>query len=421
VNNSVLNKLISQLLNKKENYLFYGSNLIRSIIPILIFPYCLKLIGSNDFGVLSGEYATALLAAFIIDYSVIIYGTAEIAKCENEKRNEKIIQLFALRCTIFFLVMILTLLTSSLLNFSSNLIILVIAAGLNAVFDISWIYLWNKKFYTFFVSHIIGFGCGIGIFLYLHNLGLIEANNTVLGLIVMPTLLANFLSVVFLICKKENLEIKFINVLSVQNFYDELKSKAPIFSSQIISALYTSTGPIILNIYDKPDYAALWMIVNRLAIGVGSFATLSIKGSIKEMMLEWSNTDKPITGKSKNYFLTYLLLVSPLILPLIFTPQLIDIYLFGSENKLSIYSRALMAVWVMMPFFAYIVTTFLIYKNKHRKLLYLTGSNLLIYLILSYPLTSIFGFEGFIFTMVFSQIYIFLIFFNIKFKTTNFN
>jgi O-antigen/teichoic acid export membrane protein len=245
--------------------------------------------------------------------------------------------------------------------------------------------------------------------LYLYEIGVIDKNGAVIGLIVIPAFFANFLAFILLIGFNYGLLFKLVNRISFNVLLNEIKCKAPIFSSQIISALYTTTGPILLNLYGKPDFAGLWLIINRVAIGVGNFAALSVKSSTKDLLLDWNRINGPITEKFSSYFIVYLLFSSVLILPLIFIPQYVNYYLFGDDYQLSLVDRILTIMWTLMPFFSYIVTTFLIYKKQYRNLLFLTGSNLMIYFVLSLPLTMTFGFTGFMFVMVISQIYLFFI------------
>jgi O-antigen/teichoic acid export membrane protein len=66
----------------------------------------------------------------------------------------------------------------------------------------------------------------------------------------------------------------------------------------------------------------------------------------------------------------------------------------------------MVAGWMLIPFLSYIGTTYLVYIRDNRSLIILTFTNLIIHIILSYPLTKIFNLAGYMLSMLLSQVYL---------------
>jgi O-antigen/teichoic acid export membrane protein len=392
--------IFNQLFGAKLPFIL--SNLLRASISILIFPLCLRIIGPDEFGALAGEYALVTILGVLVDYSVTIYAPAEILSTKHFLRVKRVVALISFRLILFSLGFLLILgVKITFPNLITDTFLLFyIFYGLSIVFDVTWLYLVSKKFSLFFKAHVLGF---LLTFFWDFFVFPLIANSDVIRVVLLMTLplfLTNIISFVMINISPGLKKLLIRYPLSLKELFGEIKIGTPIFLSQIISTLYSAGGPVLLNLYGEPKLAGIWLILNRLLVGVGNFATLPIKSSIRSVCDAWAN-GAPLLGK---YIyldgLIFLCITSIIIFPLIIQPNLISSYFLGNEYTLSKIDSVMLALITVLPFFSYLVTTFFIFEKNSRALTLLTSFMSISHLVLSYPFVSLWGFSGFLLSMM---------------------
>lgn len=391
---------------------FVLSNLIRTATPILVLPFCISLIGAERFGVLSGEYATAIFMGFVVDFSIATFGTAELVKTERGARLARTVNLLVLRFLLFFVCLLLLATVATMISgvATTTFTLFFVLFGASVVFDVTWLYLASKRFWLFLTSHLLGFSLAFIFVFSWGATGEISDELKIILLLTCPILFTNVISFIALGVTGKVTTRFFGPVLSIQSLWRELSMGAPVFFSQIVSALYSNSGPILLNFYGRPELAGIWLVMNRLVTGVGNFATLPAKASIKNTCDAWAAQAKLFGRHIYKELLVFFGATSLAALPLLFWPNLFSDYFLAGEYTLTRLDAVLLVVWMILPFFAYLVTTFLIFRQKRRTLLLLTSSNLIVNLLLSYPLVLWLGFAGYLLSMIISQAFLAYVF-----------
>ena len=184
-------------------------------------------------------------------------------------------------------------------------------------------------------------------------------------------------------------------------FISEGKSHVNIFISQMVSALYTNSGPIILSFIIGPEVAGIWYIINRMTTAISSISIVPYKAMFPDIVKSWAFKYK---SNELNYSAALYLFITMIVYFFIylFIKDISEIF-FESSEVISFSILLLMIFWTLSQYSGPVLTNYLIVKKKDMKLFFYTLSSLIILIIFSYPLTANFDINGWILTMILSQ------------------
>ena len=394
------------VLNKNfflSNLYIYLTQALKLFFPLLILPISINLIGLEEFGRISVELSYIILISLVVDFSVNVYGPSIIASLKKNDRNFTIYKMSGLKLTIALIFSSVLILSNYILpNFYSvSFLILFFCYVTAAVFDCNWVFLAEKSFSKLFLSQFFGiiFSLIIIYFMYLYEVKNIYLVSLLLSL---PLLTTSLFSLLLLDIKSryfsEKIKTSFLNF---GLFISEGKSHVNIFISQMVSALYTNSGPIILSFIIGPEVAGIWYIINRMTTAISSISIVPYKAMFPDIVKSWAFKYK---SNELNYSAALYLLITMIVYFFIylFIKDISEIF-FESSEVISFSILLLMIFWTLSQYSGPVLTNYLIVKKKDMKLIFYTLSSLIILIIFSYPLTANFDINGWILTMILSQ------------------
>jgi O-antigen/teichoic acid export membrane protein len=403
-----------------SNTLIYSTQALKLFFPLLILPFCINLIGIEKFGVVSVELSYVILLCFIIDFSVNVYGPSILASINIDERNIKIIRMTGLKFLIFgvltLLILCLNLLTRDLLTTSFNIIFLCFAIG--SIFDFNWVFLAEKSFAKLFFSQFIGivFTLITCLILYKNNF---PASIIVALLLSLPLLISSVISFILIDLPSRFNERKIpMKNFNLRLFIEEGMLHKKIFFSQIVSSLYTNSGPILLSFAKSPEIAGIWFIINRITSAVSAVSIVPYKSLFPDIVQVWAKN---------RYQINYNLNLSISLYCLISIFLYIVIFLYFNEVKNFFIGTSelpkksivlYMFFWTLAQLSGPVLTNYLIVKTHDNKLFFYNLSSVIILFTIFYPLTAFYSLNGWVLAMILSQSFITIGF--IKVLTNNF-
>lgn len=398
-------------LNKSflfSNTLIYSTQALKLFFPLLILPFCTSLIGIEKFGIISVELSYVILLSFLIDFSVNVYGPSILASTDLEDRKEVIIRMTGLKFSIAVPICLVILLLNSFLNdfFTISLSIIFVSFVIGTIFDSNWVFLAEKSFFKLFISQLIGILLTLIFAFFSYKKGF-DGILVVSFLLSLPLLISSIASffILDLPSRFQNRKIPYEN-FKIQNFINEgLKNKS-IFYSQIVSAMYTNSGPILLSFVKGPEVAGIWYILNRITTAISTISIVPYRSLFPDIVGIWSQK-KPIKSNDL-YFSTALYLAISII-------SYSFIYIFFAEVKMffiesseivKVSTLFLMFIWTLAQLCGPVLTNYLIVKSKNTILFLCNLSSFIFLIIIFYPFTAHYSVNGWIVTMILSQILI---------------
>lgn len=398
--------LSKEILNKNfflSNLFIYLTQALKLFFPLLILPICTNLIGLEEFGRISVELSYVILISLVVDFSVNVYGPSIIASMEKNDRNYTIYKMSGLKFTIAIIFSIILIFSNFIFPdfYSISLLILFFCFITGVMIDCNWVFLAEKSFSRLFLSQFFGIISSLSIiyFLYLNELQNIYIVSLLLSLPLLMTSLFSF----FLLDIKSRYFSKKINTsfLNFGLFISEGKSHINIFISQMVSAIYTNSGPIILSFIIGPEVAGIWFIINRITTAISSISIVPYRALFPDIVKSWASKSK---SHELNYSIVLYCLITFIFYILIyyFVDNVSEIF-FESTDVISLGILSLMIFWTLSQYSGPVLTNYLIVKKKDMRLFIYTLSSLIILIILSYPLTLSLKISGWILTMILSQ------------------
>ena len=362
------------------------------IVPLIILPYLVRVLGIETFGLLA--FATATISFFrgVVEYGFNLSATKEIA--DNKNNAEKISELFSSVLISKFLLSIFCLLILSILVIS---------------FDI-----FLRNWELFFISFLIIFGdllFPLWFFQGIENMKMITyLQITYKAIFVLLVLLfvnskddfllvplidslgaviIGFFSIYYI---KQKYNLKF--VLVKQNIiFKQLKDGWHIFLSRITVILYTSLNTFVLGLMTNNELVGIYSIAEKIYMAIRGLLNPFVQAifpylvrKYKENKIEYLITSKRI---SIGYAIT-------LIVFSIGTYIFSDYLFYLISGKYNIDGQEILKIFAISIIFAIgpLFSNLLIIKGRSKILTKITFICMLVNLIFIYPLIYKFNIYG---------------------------
>jgi len=381
----VINKEMIETEDKKKLISNFTSLMslqsVNYILPLLTFPYLVRILGAEYFGLLA--FATAIITYFkmITDYGFDLSATRKISKYRDDK--EKIIEIFSsvmiLKGLFFILsLFLLTILIFTFENFRVNWEIYYFTfamvfgqllfpvwffQGIEEMKYITYLQILAKAIFTVLIFILV---------LTKEDFYLVPIINSI-GLIV-----AGAISL-YIVITKYKATLKWQKLDCLKYYF---KDSYYIFISSIASNIYSSGAIIILGLLTSKEVVGYYSMAEKLASAFSGIA----QPLSKTIFPYITNKNIEFRNKFFNKFISYLAIINLFIFGILFyfSNEILEL-VFNISNDMS---NIIFKILIISAYFTFLninLTPF-IYANKQDRFL----SKLLIYMgILFLPLCYI--------------------------------
>ena len=381
---------------------------VNYLIPLITFPYIVRVIGVENYGLLA--FASALNTYFLIltDYGFNLSATRKIAIYRNDK--DKVIEIFSTVMTIQFTLMLISFLLMLFIitgfqAYRNDWEVYFLSFGIviGQVFFPIWFFQGMEQMkYITFLNIFMKCIFTLLIFIFVlqeKDFYKVPMLNTI------GTLLTGFIAII-LIKIKFDISFKF---QPVSHIITELKDGWYIFTSRIFVSLYTTTNVFLLG-----------LMTNNLVVGYYSIADRIISISCKLFSVINQTVYPYMSRLRENSFHKFLIFFRRLIKAIIccsiflffilytFGDQIIYLLIKEEPNKCinTIYLFLLFTV-LTNPFGPLFTQTLLIFQMQ-KEFNTIVKTTFLLNIILAPIFISLFSGEGLAFVTLISQIFVVL-------------
>ncbi|MCK9424627.1 MAG: flippase [Ignavibacteriaceae bacterium] len=394
---------------------------INNLLPLITFPYLVRVLGPEKFGLVN--FVTAFVAYFsmITDFGFNFSATQQISICRNEKERLSAIvsAVYTIKILLLSLCFIVFLALISLVSkFSSEkeLFLFSFFIVLGTTFTPVWFFQGLEEMKRLvIVSTISKILMIIGIFVFIQS----KADDTIYMLLIGLSTMFN--AIVLTGMMKKYYRVQFI-FPALNEIFFQLKESYLLFISSVSISLYTTTNIFLLGLLSNPVEVGYFAAADKIRSGIQSFAS-PINQSLYPRMAFLARNDKE---QSKQLLLKFMLVGSIILfvvgIVIFFFAKSIILILAGNEYSKSINVLQIIA---LLPFIIYLSNMFGIQglinfgKKKEFTLVIILGS--VISIVLSFLLVPTYGSFGTAFSVLATEIFVTLGMIHFYFKKKNLN
>lgn len=362
-----------------------GLNLI---LPLITFPYLIRILGIEYFGLLSFSFAFITYFQIITDYGFNATGTRDVAMAidNSERQNEIFNQIMSTKLFLTLLSFVLLMgIVFTFHIFRTYWLIYLFSFGSilgQAIFPIWYFQGIQKMKYITYLNLTTKIFFTIALFIFIKQKSdyyLVPVFNA-LGFI-----FAGLFSLFYI---RKDFNIKF-KIQSFKKIKEELNKGKYVFLSELKISLFTNTNTLILGIIAGNQAVGFFSASEKLARAIGNFQT-PISNTLfpylsKEMALDKNKTLQKIKKITTYGTVIFLVII---VICFCFANQIITI-IYGTDMDSAV---IIFKILILIPLFSFLDTMFgkqiLLNLGKDnlyfRVILYATIINLSINLLLTY-------------------------------------
>lgn len=392
-------------LIKNFSFLF-SVNIANFILPLLTFPYLVRVLGIEKFGLLS--FATSIITYFLIltDYGFNLTATKEISINRNNKKKlnvifSNVISLKVLIMTIGFLLLLPLLYFIPRFNNYWYIFIFSYGSVLGQVLFPIWFFqgLEEMKVVSILsvVTKVIFTGC---VFL------LIKDENDFYLVPMISSLGFIFIGIISMFIVKIKYNIFFI-VQSRRDLYQYLIDGWPLFLSNISVTLYTTATITFLGFFTNNTIVGYYSVADKIISAIrGVISPVSQVLFPYLCNISTSNPKKVLNINRKlAIFGGFSMLIVSLVL-FLFTGEIIKL-IFGKKDLDSI---LILKIFAIIPFLTFLHTVFALFTmivfGKNKQYSEIIVSAAVLNLLLCIILIPYFGYVGAAISVIIIELYL---------------
>ncbi|MDD5665044.1 MAG: flippase [Candidatus Omnitrophica bacterium] len=321
---------------------------INYILPVLVLPYLIRVIGPEKFGLIA--FAQALIQYFMIftDYGFSLSASRKISLCRNDKK--KVCLIFSSVMTIKILLAFVSFITLLFLitfipKFKNDWLIFILSFGAvigNTLFPI-WFFQGQEKMKFISIINILG-----GI---IYALSIFVFIKTPQDFILVPVLNSAFflttgICALYIAFKKFNLEFIF---QGYSDILTEMKTGWNIFISIVSVNAYTATRVFAVGLLTNNTLTGYYAIAERIANAFQTFPLESFSQAIYPRLNSIFSKNKRRALKLMNRLQNSVSLIFMLVIPaaIILSPFIVKI-ICGTQYQEVISSLRLLLIGVFL-------------------------------------------------------------------------
>lgn len=384
----------------KANMILLVQYALGSLIPLLLIPHIVSVIGLLEYGRIAVVMAWGGYGAMVVQYAFQMTGPAKIMQVSSIYEKQEIFtNITKAKIEIFIAVLIACIGAAYVFNMFDTLFIILIGVPFAACINSVWFLQTQDKFLSVcllsimasLLTLIIGKVC-IG---NQHDYAL-EITSIVL---IFPLLLTAIGSMLISIAAfpKISLDLNFTGA------HKELLAGASLFVSQFISMLYTSSGTILINAVVSAESAGEYSVLERI---INAF----IAAAMLTHVAAYPKLASAYTENKKNYFKILTTVISIYVIMTavissvvwIFRADFIS-YMYASNRNIEILLLSAL-LWFILSIFGTALTGYLTVSGKTAHVIKINLITLVASYLLGLPAMLIMGSAGWLLSLSIAQI-----------------
>jgi PST family polysaccharide transporter len=368
--------------------------LINYVLPLLLIPYLIRVLGIEGFGIYSFIFAIVMYGVKMSDYGFELSATYHISlhREEPKKINEIFSSVFMIKFAIALFYLIAILLA---ILFVEKLFIY--KELLFCSFGIFWGYIlfpvWffqgiEKMRYIMLLNSLSKFLFIVSVFLFVKesdDLYLLLLLNSIATLIV--GLMAFFIAI-----KQFDIQLTWQSWEKV-SFY--LKDGWYIFTSKIAVEFYTTVNIIILGFFVSPLMVGYYAIAEKLIHAIGSLLNPLVRTVYPYLVKVYDDSSKNFMKRNRQLSLVILMIMLPVSVFVMFYAEWILSVVTGNEvSAISIQSLEILSLALVVYLYGGQFTNILVITKETKLLNKILFSSAIINVILAPVLIHFYGVIG---------------------------
>lgn len=374
------------------------------ILPLITFPYLIRVLGAEYFGLLAFALATITYFNIIVDYSFNLTATKDISINRNDKK--KLIEIFSVVMTIkFFLLLfsflILVILVSSFEKFKNDALVYFLTFGIvigQALFPIWFFQGMEKMKYITYINLSSKIIFTISIFLFVKE----ESDYYIVPLLTSIGFIISGIYSFYIIKKDFEISYTFQKLEMIKDYFLD---GWHIFLQQFYVGLYGPINIIILGFFTNNTIVGYYSIAEKI-LSIPS----SIYGIINQVY--YPHAVKTFNSNILTYFnqikkvsIFYILTAITSTIVLIYFGEIIIELITGSkEINIIIDILTILSLGLVFSAFGQLFTQMFITLSKAKILNTISFRVMVFNLILSPPVIYYFGVIGLAYLVIMRQL-----------------
>ncbi|MCF2857427.1 oligosaccharide flippase family protein [Pseudoalteromonas sp. SMS1] len=370
------------------------------LIPLLTFPYLLKAIGVEKFGLVNFAIALCVYFSAVVQYGFSVTATRDIAR--NRSNEQKLSEIYSvtLSCSVFLSIVCLMAYSVIVMSFEKfrvdyELFFLTFLSVITSALFPIWFFqgIEKMKFITYFglfskISFLVS------LFIFVKE----ESDYILVPLLNFVFYFISLVLSLFVISKYQKVKFKLV---PINRILENLANSKDAFITQFAPNLYTNTSVFLLGIFTNNVTVGVFTAASKVIDALGSLAYV------------FSNAFLPfISREIKNHKMFSNIMISVgviLAVALLLLSDFIAGLLFADSAKEVVKYMEIMSICIPLIF---LNLTFgnnylmLVDKEAYFKKVVLYTS--LLSLSLTFPVVYYFGIYGSIFSLIFTRMVIFI-------------
>lgn len=380
--------------------------LAAGLVPLLLIPHIVRQIGLSNYGTLAVALAWANYAALVVNYAFTLSGPSRLANPRpTEIPGDIFAQIFSGKATLLASVSLTAMLgfvVASAMGASlrNAHLWIILALPLASALHAGWYLQSTGQFSKVSVASIVGVCGALAIGFWPFSPDLYPAiTQAAIALTIAPLiagLITFFLSTRHLIVQGDRL--RWLNPRR------ELLQGWPLFVSQMMAALYSTSGPIIVGHFVSYQDAGAYSAVERIANAVVGACLLTHTAAYPTLARLFHSDRLAYRRLLSMVIATYIVIASLVIIVVTMTWNSVLGWLLGQHGPTYDLLLASALAWVFIGIFGSAVTGYLTVSGRGDRVLPLTLWVLFVSVLLGVPGILLYGAWAWLASLCIAQI-----------------
>ena len=383
---------------------FFGGLTVFYVSPMII-----KIIGVNDYGKLAVFLSLVTYMSVIIQYSFNMTGPKLIA--ENSDKKEYFFNvILSAKAVLFFLVTFIFLVYFIINQEKYSLVyLLFLIMPFSWVLNSAWFLQYNGNFLISSVCSILG---SLATFILAYFFLKKNDGYTVAILcLVFSAAINGLLTFIF--------SVRYLEKIRILKPFIVIKDGRDIFISQMISALYTMSGVLVVSYFYGSTQSGVYAAIERFMNLFISLGILTHVAAYPKLTVIFNNDFKKYKSTVLFVVGVYTLFSLGILLGLVLFETQIENYIFGSQYEGAYRVLYSAAFYIFLGIYGPVITGYLNLINKSNKIIKINILITVISMLLGGFLLKFLGSEGWLLGLGLAQIINVIYFIRIFFRRTS--
>lgn len=374
------------------------------LLPLMIFPYLVRVIGVEKFGDLSFSLITIQVLLLIVDYGFGYSGTRDVA-LNNDKVHLSTIFFGVILARLFLmLIAIIIILFICLIPIFYDVKILLyfgLISVIANVFNPNWYLQGRQMMGVMAVLSVVSRGIAVLLIYIIIN----KTTPIYISALLMttPYIVYSFFGVIYLLLIKEVKPIR----PSINSILDLLKKGFHFFCSTLATSAYTMLTPLVLGGVSGKLDVGVFNSANMIKQGLAGLASPVVQAFYPKINILHRDNPHLANFKAKNILKYLVLTYTILAIPFLLFAQPLSIIIFGDKGAVIYQSMRIMAVLPIFIGFNTVVGLLILVPNGMTKSYFKAISiGSVACLAVVFPACKFFGANGAVFSLMTAEVFV---------------